>query len=69
MPGKPARIARKTTMAHGLIRLVLFGATLAATALGSARAEIVINVDQGATQPVPIAIPAFDGGAQASDIA
>ena len=36
---------------------------------GAARAEIVINVDQGATQPVPIAIPTFDGGAQAAEIA
>jgi TolB protein len=32
------------------------------------RAEIVINVDQGATQPVPIAIPPFAGGAQAAEI-
>lgn len=35
----------------------------------AARADIVINVDQGATQPVPIAIPAFAGGGQAEDIA
>ena len=42
---------------------------VAVAAWGAARAEIVINVDQGATQPVPIAIPAFDGGAQASEIA
>ncbi|MGI9170699.1 MAG: Tol-Pal system beta propeller repeat protein TolB [Caulobacteraceae bacterium] len=30
-------------------------------ASGVARAEIVINVDQGATAPLPIAIPAFGG--------
>ncbi len=37
----------------------------------AARAEIVINVDQGATQPLPIAIPAFGGppvGAQISQV-
>ncbi|MBV8592977.1 MAG: hypothetical protein JOZ27_01620, partial [Caulobacteraceae bacterium] len=29
--------------------------------VSAARAEIVINVDQGASQPVPIAIPTFSG--------
>ena len=33
-----------------------------------ASADIVINVDQGATQPLPIAIPAFTGAAEASRI-
>ena len=50
-------------------RLLLTFVALVATAWGTARAEIVINVDQGATQPVPIAIPAFEGGSQASEIA
>ena len=34
----------------------------------AARADIVINVDQGAAQPLPIAIPAFTGAAQAAQI-
>jgi TolB protein len=45
--------------------LNLISAALAALALflaNPALADIVINVDQGATQPVPIAIPAFGGG-------
>ena len=33
-----------------------------------ARADIVINVDQGATQPLPIAVPAFSGTAEAARI-
>ncbi len=41
---------------------------IAGVAFGPARGEIVINVDQGATQPVPIAIPAFDGAPVAADI-
>ena len=36
--------------------------------LRAARADIVINVDQGATQPVPIAIPAFGGADVAARI-
>ncbi len=44
-------------------------AVLTVMAATTGRAEIVINVDQGATQPVPIAIPAFQGGAQAEEIA
>ncbi len=34
----------------------------------AARADIVINVDQGATQPVPIAVPAFSGAAEGARI-
>ncbi len=44
-------------------------ALLMAFAAPAARADIVINVDQGATQPVPIAIPAFTGSAAAAEIA
>ena len=44
-------------------------AVLAALACAPVHAEIVINVDQGASQPVPIAIPTFEGGGQAADIA
>jgi TolB protein len=36
--------------------------------VAAARAEIVINVDRGASQPVPIAIPRFAGGAPAAEI-
>jgi TolB protein len=39
--------------------LGLMGAPLAGS--GTARADIVVNVDQGATQPLPIAIPVFSG--------
>jgi TolB protein len=39
--------------------LGLAGATLIGS--GTARADIVVNVDQGATQPLPIAIPVFSG--------
>ncbi len=52
-----------------LIAAVFALAILAGTA--PARAEIVINVDQGATQPLPIAIPAFGGpsvGGQISQV-
>ena len=41
------------------------------TLAGPARADIVVNVDQGATQPLPIAIPVFGGapiGAQVRDV-
>jgi len=47
-----------------LRRLVLaafFAALIFGAGESSVRAEIVINVDQGATQPLPIAIPAFAG--------
>ena len=50
-------------------RLLLLFGVFAAIAWGPTHAEIVINVDQGATQPVPIAIPTFEGGAQAAEIA
>jgi len=35
---------------------------------GAARAEIVVNVDQGASQPLPIAVPVFAGPAVATQI-
>ena len=49
---------------------LLLGA-FAALLIGAAgaRAEIVINVDQGATQPLPIAIPPFNGPEVAGQIA
>ena len=56
------------------MRFLTFVALLTALALGfqaPAMAEIVINVDQGATQPLPIAIPAFGGapvGARISQV-
>ena len=43
-------------------------ACVAALAAGPAAADIVVNVDQGASQPVPIAIPVFSGPAVAGDI-
>jgi len=45
--------------------------SLFAAAVPMARADIVVNVDQGATQPLPIAIPAFGGdpvGARISQV-
>jgi TolB protein len=39
-----------------------------ATLAGSARADIVVNVDQGASQPLPIAIPVFAGPGVAAQI-
>ena len=44
--------------------LALF--TLAVAAPRTARADIVINVDQGATQPLPIAVGVFSGGGMAA---
>jgi TolB protein len=41
----------------------VFALTAPIILAAAARAEIVINVDQGATQPLPIAIPAFGGSA------
>ena len=54
-----------------LIAAVFALAMAAGLGTGAARAEIVINVDQGATQPLPIAIPAFGGpsvGTQISQV-
>jgi TolB protein len=49
--------------------LSLFAAVAAVLSLTSpALADIVVNVDQGATQPVPIAIPAFNGAAAGGPI-
>jgi len=56
-------------MLYGKIGVFALLASLIAAPLPPAVAEIVINVDQGATQPVPIAIPAFAGGTQATEIA
>ncbi len=56
------------------MRILTFIAILVAVALGfqaPAMADIVVNVDQGATQPLPIAIPAFGGapvGARISQV-
>jgi TolB protein len=56
------------------MRFLTFVAAFAALALGfqaPALADIVVNVDQGATQPLPIAIPAFGGapvGARISQV-
>ena len=36
--------------------------------VGAARADIVVNVDQGATQPLPIAIPVFAGPPVAAEV-
>ena len=44
----------------------LFGAPLIGA--GTARADIVVNVDQGATQPLPIAVPVFSGPAVAAQL-
>jgi len=48
-----------------------FGAAALAGGLASrsARAEIEVNVNRGDVQPLPIAIPAFGGGAPGSEIA
>jgi TolB protein len=43
-------------------------AGLTSLAAAPARADIVVNVDQGATQPLPIAIPVFSGAPVASQI-
>ncbi len=52
-----------------LLPLLLAAACgLAQLAAAPARAEIVVNVDQGATQPLPIAIPVFSGPALATQI-
>ncbi|HEX6859082.1 MAG TPA: Tol-Pal system beta propeller repeat protein TolB [Caulobacteraceae bacterium] len=41
----------------------------AATAALPARADIVVDVNQGAIRPLPIAVPAFTGGARGGEIA
>ena len=51
--------------------LVLAGVMAMAVSGGAARADIVVNVDQAAVQPFPIALPAFGGspaGAQISEV-
>src|SRR5665213_2993628 len=53
---------------HTLIAAMFALALVAGLAPLAARAEIVINVDQGATQPLPIAIPAFGGPAVGGQI-
>ena len=49
----------------------LFAACLAliAAAPGVARADIEVDVNQGAVQPLPIAIPAFTGAVRGAEIA
>jgi len=85
MAGRQCRPSRNTfgsMAAPGLVGLsimhrwnlifALFAAIILAAAIApAARADIVINVDQGATQPLPIAIPAFGGdpvGARISQV-
>lgn len=47
-----------------LIKTLLLAACLAlGSAVGAARADIVVNVNQGVTQPLPISIPAFNAPA------
>ena len=53
--------------------IILVAAVLALVGVGmvdvhAARADIVVNVDQGATQPLPIAIPAFSGPPVAAEV-
>ncbi len=48
--------------------IVALALGLAALIAPGTRAEIVINVDQGLSQPLPIAIPAFGGGAVGGQI-
>ena len=40
---------------------VVSGLAVVAPGLSPAMADIVVNVDQGATQPLPIAVPVFSG--------
>jgi TolB protein len=49
-----------------LAALALAGGCL--TGAAPARADIVVNVDQGATQPLPIAIPVFPGAPEAAQL-
>ncbi len=49
--------------------LPAIAALLISLVTAQARAEIVIDVDKGATQPVPIALPAFSGDSPAAEIA
>ena len=66
--GSPSPVGEgRTHPRSGVIGIVAL-ATLVLIAPLAARADIVINVDQGATQPVPIAIPAFGGAAVAAQI-
>ena len=50
---------------YGVLLALALGMGLAAH---TARAEIVVNVDQGASQPLPIAVPVFAGPAVATQI-
>jgi TolB protein len=47
---------------------LLLAAGLAGVSPPNARADVVIDVNHGAVQPLPIAIPTFAGGARADDI-
>lgn len=44
-----------------MLSLAWLAPGLAVAPAGAARADIVVNVDQGATQPLPIALPVFSG--------
>lgn len=46
----------------------VFVASLFAVGLTPARADIVVDVNQGISQPLPIAIPTFSGSARGADI-
>ena len=55
-----------TLHSGGLAALIL---SVALTVAQTVAADIVVNVDQGATQPLPIAIPTFAGAAVGGQIA
>ncbi|HEY2481621.1 MAG TPA: hypothetical protein VGI30_05425, partial [Caulobacteraceae bacterium] len=60
----PLTARGRASGAWALVVVLLAAITLSAPA----RADIVVNVDQGASQPLPIAIPAFTGPAAGARI-
>ena len=44
-----------------MLAVAILGPGIVSPGLSPARADIVVNVDQGATQPLPIAVPVFSG--------
>ena len=52
-----------------LLALLALTLGLAGLAAQPARADVVVDVNQGAVQPLPIAVPGFGGGLHADDIA
>jgi TolB protein len=56
LPTKPERSMRRPLLAS----LALAVALTLGLAAGAARADIVVNVNQGVTQPLPVAIPDFN---------